>query len=99
MRPLDRGKPLKDEDNKSFKPFREFLDMCEAYFTVYTRKNVKNWNNGTMVQRWVSAAMLDAERRAHRIEGYRSMNVLIAEIKRLTTTIEMGHVENTSMTV
>jgi hypothetical protein len=30
-----------------------------------------------MVQRWVSAAMLDAERRAHRIEGYRFMSILI----------------------
>ena len=61
-------------------------------------RNVKNWKNGTMVQRWVSAAMLDAERRAHRIQGYRYMSILIAEIKRLTSTCEMDHVENASMT-
>lgn len=59
-------------------------------------KNVKNWMNGTMVQRWLSAALLDAERRAHRIPGYRFMGVLIAEIKRLTTALETGDAENKS---
>jgi len=61
-------------------------------------RNVKNWKNGTMVQRWVTAAMLDAERRAHRIQGYSFMSVMIAEIKRLTTTSKMGHADSVSMT-
>ena len=59
-------------------------------------KNVKNWKNGTTVQRWLSAALLDAERRAHRIRGYRSMSVLIAEIERLTVGLEVDHAEKES---
>lgn len=61
-------------------------NAIESGFSMVTKniKNVKNWKNGTMVQRWLSAALLDAERRAHRIQGYRSMSVLIVEIKRLT---------------
>ena len=38
-----------------------------------------------MVQRWMCAALLDAEQRMHHIPGYRSMGVLMAEIERLTT--------------
>lgn len=68
-------------------------NAIESGFSMVTKniRNVKNWKNGTMVQRWVSAALLDAERRAHRIQGYRSMGVLIAEIKRLTVDLEMEH--------
>lgn len=51
-----------------------------------------------MVQRWVPAAMLDAERRAHRIEGYRFMSILITEIRRLTTTSEISRAEKESLT-
>ena len=73
-------------------------NAIESGFSMAAKnmKNVKNWKNGTMVQRWISAAMLDAERRAHRIQGYRFMSVLIAEIKRLTS--EMSHAEIESMT-
>ena len=35
-------------------------------------------------KRWVPTALLDAEKRTHRISGYRFKNVLINEIKRLT---------------
>lgn len=55
-------------------------NAIESGFSMAAKnvKNIKNWKNGTMVQRWVSAALLDAERRAHRIEGYCFINVLIA---------------------
>ena len=75
-------------------------NAIESSFSIAAKntKNVKNWKNGKMVQRWVSAALLDAERRAHRIQGYRSMSVLVAEIKRLTTASEMEEAESESKT-
>jgi len=75
-------------------------NAIESGFSMVAKniKNVKNWKNGTMVQRWVSAALLDAERRAHRIPGYRSMSVLINEIKRLTTVVEIDFIDNKSKT-
>ena len=74
-------------------------NAIESGFSIAAKnvKNVKYWKNGTMVQRWVSAAMLDAERRSHRIQGYRFMSALIAEIKRLTSISEIGYAENESM--
>ena len=57
-------------------------------------RNVKNWVNGSMVQRWVIAAMLEAEQRFHRISGYRSISVLIKEIKRLTVGSKIDAREN-----
>lgn len=73
-------------------------NAIESGFSMVTKnvKNVKNWKNGAMVQRWLSAALLDAERRAHRIQGYRSMSVLVVEIKRLTIDLEMGDAEKVS---
>ena len=38
----------------------------------YTR-NVKRWRGGEMIQRWVSAALLDAEQRFRRVRGFRDM--------------------------
>jgi transposase-like protein len=35
--------------------------------------NVKRWKNGKMVLRWTAAALLDAEKRFHRVNGYRDM--------------------------
>lgn len=62
--------------------------------TAKNMKNVKNWKNGNMVQRWVCAALLDAESRMHRIPGHRSMSVLITEIKRLITVEKTESQEN-----
>ncbi len=71
-------------------------NAIESGFSVVAKniKNVKNWKNGTMVQRWVSAALLDVESRAHRIEGYRSISVLITQISRLTTALNIDTTEN-----
>ena len=38
----------------------------------YTR-NFKRWRGGEMIQRWVSAALLDAERRFRRVRGFLDM--------------------------
>ena len=45
----------------------------------YTR-NVKRWRGGEMVQRWVSAALLDAEQRFRRLRGYRDMPQLLSAL-------------------
>lgn len=47
-------------------------------------RNVKHWQNGSMVKRWVGAGLLEAETRFRRIKGYRDMPMLRAEIRRLT---------------
>ena len=75
-------------------------NSIESGFSMVAKniKNVKNWKTGTMVQRWVSAALLDAEHRAHRILGYRSMSVLINEIKRLTNVADTKSIEKESKT-
>ena len=38
--------------------------------------NVKRWKNGKMVVRWMAAGLLDAEKRFHRVNGYRDMIML-----------------------
>ena len=45
----------------------------------YTR-NVKRWRGGLMIQRWVSAALIEAEKRFRRVRGYKQMPALIAEL-------------------
>ena len=71
-------------------------NTIESAFSVVAKgiRNVKNWRNGTMVQRWVCVALLDAENRANRIAGYRSMDVLISEIRRLTNVEDESQVGN-----
>lgn len=62
-------------------------------------RNVKKWKNGSMVQRWLCAALLDAEQRMHCIPGCRSMGVLMAEITRLTTIEKSDGTANEGKTV
>ena len=75
-------------------------NTIESAFSMVAKniRNVKNWKNGTMVQRWACAALLDAERRSHRINGYRSMAVLISEIQRLTAADDIESVGSKSNT-
>lgn len=75
-------------------------NAIESAFSMVAKnvRNVKNWKNGTMVQRWACAALLDAEGRAHRIAGYRSMVVLVSEIQRLTAVDDTEPVGNESKT-
>jgi hypothetical protein len=49
------------------------LNLIESAFSPVT-KDIKNWKNGKMVQRWTRASLLDTERRSNRIAGYRSMS-------------------------
>jgi len=40
-------------------------------------RNVKHWRNANMAWRWCGAVLLEAERRFHRVRGYRQMPMLV----------------------
>jgi transposase-like protein len=54
------------------------IENLNSVIAVFTR-NVKRWSGGTMVLRWVGSAVLEAERRFHRVKGHRQMPQLIQE--------------------
>jgi transposase-like protein len=51
-------------------------------------KNVKRWQSGSMVVRWVSAAILEAEKKFRRVQGWRDIQKLIRSLTALETTEE-----------
>ena len=40
-------------------------------------KNVKRWQGGSMVVRWVSAAVVEAEKKFRRVQGWRDIEKLV----------------------
>ena len=40
-------------------------------------KNVKRWQGGSMVVRWVSAAIVEAEKKFRRVQGWRDIQKLV----------------------
>ncbi len=40
-------------------------------------KNVKRWQGGSMVVRWVSAAIVEAEKKFRRVQGWRDIEKLV----------------------
>ncbi len=40
-------------------------------------KNVKRWQGGSMVIRWVSAAIVEAEKKFRRVHGWRDIERLV----------------------
>jgi transposase-like protein len=57
------------------------IENLNSVIAVFTR-NVKRWSGGTMVLRWVGSAVLEAERRFHRVKGHRQMPQLIQALTR-----------------
>lgn len=51
-------------------------------------RNVKRWRDANMVRRWVGAVLLEAEKRFHRIQGYRAMPLLIKALGQTVDTKE-----------
>jgi putative transposase len=45
------------------------------------QRNVKNWSSGEMCLRWTAAAMLEAETRFRKVEGYRGLAQLAIHIE------------------
>lgn len=51
-------------------------------------KNVKRWQGGLMVVRWVSAAIVEVEKKFRRVQGWRDIKTLIAALSNLETKEE-----------
>ena len=49
--------------------------------------NVKRWRGGLMIQRWVTAALVDAEQQFRRIRGFRDLPRLIAALDNRITEV------------
>jgi transposase-like protein len=56
------------------------IENLNSGIAAYTR-NVKRWRGGSMVVRWVSAAIQEAEKKFRRVQGYR-------DIEKLTKALE-----------
>ena len=59
------------------------IENLNSLVENYTR-NVKRWRGGRMIQRWVSAALLEAEKNFRRVRGYRDMRHLIRALDALS---------------
>jgi putative transposase len=51
------------------------IENLNSGITAYS-KNVKRWQGGSMVVRWVSAAIVEAERKFRRVQGWRDIEKL-----------------------
>jgi transposase-like protein len=51
-------------------------------------KNVKRWQSGSMVVRWVSAAIVEAEKKFRRVQGWAGIENLVRVLAVLETTEE-----------
>ena len=55
------------------------IENFNGSITTYSR-NVKRWRNGTMVVRWVSAAIVEAEKTFRRVHGWRDITRLVSAL-------------------
>jgi transposase-like protein len=62
------------------------IENLNGSVAAYTR-NVKRWRSGSMIVRWVSAALLEAERHFRRVRGYRDLPHLVCALE----AIELEH--------
>jgi transposase-like protein len=73
--------------------FRRLLASTNVIESCLSRvgdgcRNVKRWRDANMARRWVGAVLLDAERRFHRIQGYREIPLLIEALGEAVDTKE-----------
>ena len=63
-------------------------NSIESMFSMSRRykRNVKKWNGSKHIERTVVASLLEAERRFHRVQGYRELKDLQTKIKKLRAT-------------
>lgn len=55
------------------------IENLNSSLGLYTR-NVKRWRGGLMIQRWVSAGLIEAEKKFRRVHGYKEMAALIVRL-------------------
>lgn len=58
--------------------------------------NVKRWRSGTMIMRWVSAALLKKQKGFRRLHGYKSMPRLVEALRRNDATLD-NHIDSQDM--
>ncbi len=56
------------------------IENLNSGIVTYTR-NVKRWQGGSMVVRWVSAAIVEAEKKFRRVKGWRDIEKLIRALE------------------
>ena len=52
------------------------IENLNSGIATYSR-NVKRWQGGSMVVRWVSAAIVEAEEKFRRVQGWRDIEKLV----------------------
>ena len=58
------------------------IENLNSGIATYTR-NVKRWRGGSMVVRWVSAAIQEAQRKFRRVQGFRDIEKLTNALERI----------------
>lgn len=56
-------------------------------------RNVKRWRSGQMILRWVAMALSEAEKRFHRVRGFREMAYLVAALNECERLLELDNGE------
>ena len=57
---------------------------------VTDSRNVKRWQSGSMVVRWTSAAIVEAEKKFRRVQGWRDIQTLITALTEFEHNEEAG---------
>jgi transposase-like protein len=63
------------------------IENLNSGISTYAR-NVKRWQGGSMVVRWVSAGIVEAEKKFRRVQGYRDIEKLRVALETLETKEE-----------
>ena len=50
---------------------------------------VKRWRDGSMILRWTTAAVIDAEKRFHRVRDHKGLKLLAAKLREEEATVEV----------
>ena len=58
------------------------IENLNSGIATYSR-NVKRWKGGSMVVRWVSAAIVEAEKKFRRVQGWRDIEKLVSVLNDL----------------
>lgn len=61
------------------------IENLNGSIAIYTR-NVKRWRGGSMIQRWVASALVEAEQKFRRVRGYRGLQELNRVLDELSET-------------
>ena len=58
------------------------IENFNGAITTYSR-NVKRWRSGTMVVRWVSAAIVEVEKKFRRVHGWQDITKVVSALGHL----------------